>query len=85
MGMDYQYIMHVCNNLGEMSIRMRKPNDWYVNHRGVEVKNGGCLEDRYGNGNTPQDAIIDHWKKLTVLAPHEYIVCCPLGGGERKA
>jgi hypothetical protein len=52
---------------------MRKSGDWYVNHQ-VDVKNGSVLEGRHGNGRSPIDAIHDHWRQLTELKPHEYLV-----------
>jgi len=76
---DYEKIMEALNALSgsagclDVAVRMRKPGDWYVDQN-VEVKDMDCLEGRYGNGETPYGAILDHWNKLTNLAPHEYLV-----------
>lgn len=59
---------------GDPSLRMRKPGDWYVLQGRVEVKHRSTLESRYGNGTTPAAAVVDHWQKLTTLAPGEVIV-----------
>lgn len=59
--------------LSDTSLRMRKPGDWYVSAH-VEVKNRSMLEGRFGNGRSPQEAVENHWDKLTNLAPHEYII-----------
>ena len=48
--------------------RMRKPGDWYCASGGVEcVERGreGSLIGRYGNGKTPQEAVLDCWEQLT--------------------
>lgn len=70
------------DNVTGASLRMRKPGDWYV-EQNVEVKDGLILEGRYGNGATPEAAVLDHWENLTKLKSHEYLV---VGWGkERKA
>ena len=66
--------------LGECRLMMRQPGDWYVS-QSVEIKSGMCLEGRYGNGVSPYKAIEDHWDKLTVLKPGEYVV---VGGTSEK-
>lgn len=60
--------------LGDASLRMRAPDDWCVDHRGVEIKKGSMLTSRYGNGPTPEDAVLDHWRVLTELGAGERIV-----------
>lgn len=67
-----------CQGLGECSIRMREPGNWYVS-QAVEVREGGFLAGRYGNGLTPEAAVLDHWDKLTMLAPMEYLVISAMG------
>lgn len=84
MTLTFEHIMQACSALGDISIHMRKPGDWYVSHR-VEVRSGSILEGRYGNGVSPIDAIHDHWKKLTELKPHEYIVLNAMGADIRRA
>jgi hypothetical protein len=60
----------------EISLRMRAPGNWYVDHRGIEVKKHGSaiLRGEYGNGRTPEEAVEDHWRLLTGLGPEEYVV-----------
>ena len=58
----------------EIALRMRKPGDWYVDHRGVHVKEGAMLVGSYGNGATPEEAVRDHWRALTELKPGSYLV-----------
>lgn len=60
----------------EISVRMRKPGDWYVDHRGVDTKetpDSCCLVGRYGNGSTPEEAIENHWRRLTEEQPLAYL------------
>lgn len=67
MNLNYQQKMHAIQALGDASVCMRKPDDWYVHQSGVDIKTGSVLEGRYGNGPTPEAAIHDHWDKLTKL------------------
>ena len=47
---------------------MREPGNWYVSQSGVEVQVRRCfLASRYGNGATPEAAVLDHWEKLTSI------------------
>ena len=68
---------------GEPALRMRKPGDWYVEQRGVEVKQGSILASLYGNGATPEAAVRDHWQQLTDLKPDEVIVLSAAGPNRR--
>ena len=65
--MGWEETFEAIKAIGDASLRMRKPGDWYVSQSGVEVKVGPVLEGRYGNGQTPQAAVLDHWKKLTSI------------------
>jgi hypothetical protein len=63
--------------LGEATLYMRKPGDWYVAQRSVEVKQlerDGMLQHRYGNGATPEEAVEAHFRRLTDEKPLAYIV-----------
>jgi len=71
--MNMQDKAQALNALAEISIRVRPDRSWYV-FQLTEIKNGSILEGRYGNGNTPDEAIEAHWENLTNLAPREYIV-----------
>jgi len=53
--------------IGSACLRMRKPGDWYVSQPDVAVKVGAMLESRYGNGATPEAAVLDHWQQLTSI------------------
>lgn len=81
--MNYEQMLVALQALGECSLMMRKPGDWYVSQR-TEIKNGPVLEGRFGNGNTPMAAVADHWKQLTELAPGQYIVTHAYDRAQRR-
>ena len=78
--MTWQEILLAMQELGECRLMMREPGDWYVSQH-VEIKSGVCLESRYGDSDSPMNAVLDHWTKLTVLKPGEYVV---VNGGNEK-
>lgn len=57
----------------DASVRMRGPGNWYVSWR-PSVKQDCFLVGEYGNGNSPQAAVEDHWNKLTNLPADQYLV-----------
>ncbi len=72
--MDWQTKAAALNALEQISIMIRSPNDWYIQQR-TEVGGDGCLTGQYGNGETPERAIIDHWNKLVNDLPSDrYLV-----------
>jgi hypothetical protein len=74
--MDYQEKASALDSLSELKILIRGPLDWYVS-QSVEVKRmGSCmLAGMYGNGETPEEAILDHWKVLVDdLTPGDFLV-----------
>ena len=85
-------LMSKISVLGEVSIKFRetviigsyKITRWYIDQH-VEVKSGCILHTVSGNGNTIEEAIEDHWKQLTNIKEHEYIVVKAYSPSERKA
>lgn len=72
--MDWQMKAAALNALAEINVCIRAPGDWYV-HQDVEVGGNGFLTGSYGNGETPEEAICDHWSKLTDgVSPGNYLV-----------
>lgn len=71
--MDWQQKAAALNALGEISIKFRKPGDWYVSQN-VDVKDGSILCGEYGNGTTPEEAVLDHWDRLTGVKYPKYLV-----------
>ena len=47
--------------LGETSLRMREPGNWYVDARRRDCIRGIFAVGAYGNGNTPQAAVEADW------------------------
>lgn len=81
--MTYEEKFEAINALGEASVHMRKPGDWYVS-QATEIKDGGMLCGHYGDGTSPEAAIEDHWRVLTELNPHQYVVI-NAAGPDRQA
>jgi len=79
--MNYEQLAVAMKAIGELSIKLRAPGDWYVNHRGVERREVGCLSSGCVSGKTPEDAIAQHWVWLT--DPKFYLLISP--GGNREA
>jgi hypothetical protein len=66
--------LQACQVLGNVSLRMRAPGDWYVDHN-VEIRNGPILEGGCVTGaTTPQEAAEKHWAWLTDLLNGQYVV-----------
>ena len=73
--MNWQEKLHALNAIADVSLRMRKPGDWYVD-QSVEIGGMNCLLlGDYGNGVSPEEAVQAHWQRLVVdLKPKEYLV-----------
>lgn len=72
--MNYQQKAEALDSLSEISILIRSYTDWYVS-QSVEIKDGVILKSDYGNGNTPEAAINNHWAILVDdLADNCYVV-----------
>lgn len=82
--MTWEQKLAACQALSACSLKMREPGDWYVS-QDVEIKDKSILKGEYGNGTTPEEAVEDHWTRLTQLAAHEYLVTRAGGGELRKA
>jgi len=66
----------------DTSIMMRDRGDWYISHRGIERKEGGCLSGGLTSGKTPEEAVNQYWEWLT--DPKFYIVL-RAGSPDRQA
>lgn len=73
--MHWEQKLQALNALAECNVKMRKPGDWYVCHS-AELKTcgAGVLRGEYGNGASPEEAVNNHWSKLTELPDSDYIV-----------
>ncbi len=71
--------------LGDTSLRMRVPGDWYVSADSVNVKakpDDCFVTGLYGNGATPEAAVEDHWRQLaSELEPSAHL---SIRSGERR-
>lgn len=54
--------------LGECSLKMRKPGDWYVLDR-IELAHAGGLRSPTEAASCPERAVEEHWRQLVEDAP----------------
>lgn len=78
--MDFDQKCAALAALGELSIKFREAEwrighkePWYVSQQ-IDIKRGPVSCGEFGNGMSPQDAIEDHWCRLTELKDGEYLV-----------
>ena len=74
MSLNWQQKAAALNALSPIKILMRGYRDWYVS-QSVEVKGESVLTGAFGNGETPEIAIENHWEQLVDdLTPSQYLV-----------
>jgi hypothetical protein len=66
----------------DVSLRMRKPGDWYVSSN-MGIGGDGMVSGAYGNGATPEEAVQDHWNQYSNL-PHNRYATIESGDGQRR-
>lgn len=81
--MNYEAKLEALNVLGDCSLVMRTPGDWYV---GQPIVNGitskehqGTVEGVYGNGVDPEEAVLAHWEHLVSQIPDDYWISTSRG------
>lgn len=86
MTMTWEEKLAALQALGDTSLRMRKPGDWYVSpsSRDVWERGSGVLVSVYGNGSTPQEAVEDDWRKMTELDANCVVVINARGSNRRQ-
>ena len=81
--MNWQQKAAALNALSPIKILMRGENDWYVS-QSIEVKDDSGLISVFGNGDTPENAITDHWEKaVSDLCAGQYLVLNAAGDNRR--
>lgn len=76
--------LDLLESLTEHSLKMRKPGDWYVSSS-LEIGGNGLLCGSYGEGENPQQAVLNHWKIYCEdLAEGAYIVVDWAGSNRRQ-
>lgn len=85
--MDYQQKAAALDALSEISIKCRGVKDWYVSQQVdvKDVKDGHVLYGEYGNGETPEEAILDHWRRLVEDLPRNKYLVVRGGSDQRRA
>lgn len=82
--MTWEQKLEALQDIAECSLVMRKPGDWYVS-QSVEIGGNGMLSGVYGNGDSPEVAVFDHWYRLTEnLKPYEYLVVNAYGDDRKQ-
>lgn len=70
--MTWEQKLEALNALCEHSLIMRAPGDWYVSSDLTIIDE--CISSwDYGNGETPEEAVEDHWDKYASVAFPMYI------------
>jgi len=64
--------------IGDASLRMRAPGDWYVDLRGVEVSRGLMLESPVQSEPDPESAVAVAWEQHTDISEDQQL--CIRGG-----
>jgi hypothetical protein len=83
--LNYEQKLQALQALGEVTIHMREPGDWYAYLPGAELGGNGMLLGTSGNGATPQVAINDYWEQMTnIKPPYKYIVLAAYNDAKRK-
>lgn len=83
--MTFEQKIQALTAIGDLALRMRHPGNWYVDQDHVEMKptpDASILESSYGNGATPEAAVLDHWAKLT--RPSPWVVVCRAMAEDRR-
>lgn len=78
--MHWEYKLQALNAIADCHLIMRKPGDWYVSAEMSIKKDGGCtLVGEFGNGNSPQSAVDQHWDKYSELDSDHFVVAKKYG------
>ena len=73
--MTWEQKLQALQALGYMSLKMRKPGDWYLSpeHASVHFYHAGMESLFIGNGRTPEAAVTDLWQQVVGLEPGHLI------------
>lgn len=81
--MDWQQKAEALDALAEITLKIRRAGDWYVSQN-VDIKDECVLRGAFGNGETPEAAIEDHWRQLVTDVPRGmYLIARPIHGQRR--
>ena len=63
--MTWEQRLEALSNLTPTHLEMRRPGNWYVEAHDRWMPDGkGLLVGAYGNGRTPEEAVLDDWKLI---------------------
>jgi hypothetical protein len=57
---------HLAMEINERKVSEGDPGRYYAQFLSTEVKEGGCLLGVFGNGPTPEDAIKDYARRISL-------------------
>jgi hypothetical protein len=63
---------------------MRKPGDWYVSAAGRNVAGDGFLRGIYGEGTTPEVAVLNDWDLVVDALPDDCYLAIQRPGFEPR-
>ena len=70
--MTWEQKLEALNSLCEHSLIMRAPGDWYVSSD-LSIIDQCISSGDYGNGDSPEEAVEDHWDRYSSVAFPMYI------------
>lgn len=71
--MNWQQKAAALNALAELDIKIREPGDWYCS-QSVSIREEFVLVGTFGNGDSPEAAVDDHWKVLVEDIGARYLI-----------
>ena len=83
--MNWEEKLDALNSLSNCTLEMQSVGTWGV-HQDIMVGNGtGTCESVFGVGETPEYAVLDHWKQAVEnVSEHKYIAAQQGEGGKNK-
>lgn len=73
--MTWEQQIQALKALGECSLKMRFPGDWYVSLLGVSRVEGAMLSGSGTRGKNPEEAVENYWAWAT--DPHHHLRVSP--------
>ena len=62
--MNWEQKLEALKSLCDIRLIMRTSRDWYIDSH-MEIADGVFLSGEYGNGNSPEEAVNNHWELYT--------------------
>lgn len=82
--MTWEQKLAALNAIGECSLLMRSPGDWYVWQEGVRLSDGDFETTGGGDGVTPEATVNDTWRKMVTDLKDNAVIVCRKSNGDRR-